>query len=80
MVYVKKAKKNNGKEKTVVLKELNRNLKRRKSVLMLHREGRFPIEGRTVKKIEKLVTYNNKLHFVVSRCVFFIEFFLINFW
>ena len=70
MVYVEKAKKD--KKNKVKTKKLKR-------ILKLD-EGRFPIEGRTIKKIEKLVTFEQELHFVVSWGVFFIEIFKINFW
>merc|ERR1712183_378438 len=65
MVYFNGAKKDNDKENTVMPEELNRNLKRSDFDVKLHKEGCFPSK-KTVKKIEKIITYNEKLHFVVS--------------
>ena len=79
MVYVNGAKKESDKENTVVPEELNRNLKRSDFYVKLHKDGCFPSK-RTVKKVEKLVTYKKKLYFVVSWCVLFIEIFKMNFW
>ena len=76
MVYVNGAKKDSDKENTVVLKELNRNLKRSDFNVKLNKNGCFPSKM-TVKKVEKIVTHNEKLHFVVSWCVLGI--FKINF-
>ena len=76
MVSVKKAKKDKENTKKVP-KKASKKVKR---ILKLYEEGRFPSEGRTIKKIEKLVTFEQELHFVVSWCVLFIEIFKINFW
>ena len=78
MVYVNGAKKDSDKENTVMPEELNRNLKWGDFYVHYHKEGCFPSK-KTVKKIEKIITYNEKLHFVVSWCVLFIEIKKINF-